>query len=84
MKQAVFLIVNNGRHGNEPTYVNHAFTDEQERDKFFECMMAGTTKKHYHHTEDRVVDLEVIRKEVLANLDGLAKLALGIIDHPKS
>ena len=73
MKQALFLIVSNGIDGRAKTQIDHAFTDEQERDRFHNGMGKN---KNYYRTEDRVIDLQAHSKEVIKRLDGLDKLAL--------
>lgn len=80
MKQAIFLIVDNGCDGRAKTSIIHAFTDEKVRD----TALADHPNKGYYRPEDRVVDLETQRNLALTKLDGLDMLALGIENVPKS
>ena len=79
MKQAIFLIVDHGIEGREPESIQFAFTDETERDQFYE----KHPNKPYFSMVDRVVDLEAHRKEALGKLNGLDKLALNLQDESK-
>lgn len=80
MKQAIFLIIDNGEDGRGKSTIIHAFTDEIVRDDILE----NHPNKNYYRSEDRIVDLTVHRKLAIDKLDGLDKLALDIEDIPKS
>jgi hypothetical protein len=80
MKQAIFLIVDNGCDGRNKTSIIHAFTDETVRDD----ALKNHPNKAYYRSEDCVVDLTEHAKTALMKLDGLDKLALGIENTPKT
>ncbi len=74
MKQIAYLLTNYGVDGLAKKEVDFAFLDEKERDTFFEA----SKNKNWLIKEEIIVDLEKVKKETLARLDGLEKLVLGI------
>jgi hypothetical protein len=72
MKQAIFLIVDNGIDGRSSDNIVSAFTEEKERDDTFD-----RSPNHNFYTKKEIVaDLEVVAENAYKKLDGLEKLAL--------
>lgn len=74
MKQAIFTAVDNGIEGKDPDIIVFASQVEAVRDHWLE----NNPNKNWYSKKDMVVDLKVCKKQALAKLDGLDKLALAI------
>ena len=74
MKSIAFLIVSNGVDGRDKTHIWGAWLHESERDKAFDALR----DKNFHSKEDRIIDADLLKVEVLKKLDGLEKLVLGL------
>jgi very-short-patch-repair endonuclease len=74
MKRIAFLITSSGVDGREKTHIERAFWDEKARDESLE----KDKNKNYYCKDEKIVDFEVAKKELLADLNGLDKLLLGI------
>lgn len=74
MKQIVYTVTSNGIDGREPTTVVQAFLDEEERNR----MLNASKNKNWRSKGEMIVDMELARKQALAQLDGLERLVLGL------
>jgi hypothetical protein len=71
-KKIAFLITYNGEDGRGPTSIEHAFWDENERDRVFNA----DPNKAYGGKEECIVDDDARRKKALSKLDAVDRLCL--------
>lgn len=74
MKKAYFLVIDDGVEGQGPSKIVFASSQEKTRDNWLEMHPL----KNYYRAEDKVLDLDQVRKNALSKLDGIERLALGI------
>lgn len=72
MKVIVFLILDNGIDGREKTTEVFASENEAERDNLYE----KAVNKDYWKKDEKIVDMEVAKKQALARLTATDKLVL--------
>jgi len=73
MKKIVYLIVQNGVDGKEPTNEVYASWSEEDRDN----VLAASRNKNYFRTEERIVGEEKVKAKALKKLTATEKLLLG-------
>lgn len=74
MKKIAYLINDNGVDGRAPTTIMFASFDEIERDNAHN----QSKNKNFFSTSEIIVDEDKKRAEVLAELNGLERLVLGM------
>ena len=74
IKRIAYTITDSGMDGMSKTHVTEAFWHEMERDEF----LSKDKNKAWRSTGEMIVEPDQARRQALAKLDGLDKLALGL------
>ena len=79
-KKIVYVATDKGVDGREQTTVMYASFGEDERNS----MLAADKSKAWRGKSERIIDVEIARKNALAKLDGIDRLVLGLPAWPAS
>ena len=74
IKRIAFTITDSGMDGMSKTHVMQAFWNEKERD----VVLSKDKNKAWRSTGEMIVEPDQARRQALAKLNGIDKLALGL------